>query len=43
MADRATQTEARRRVVALAFHVIGDLIKHGEAIPSEAKDLLAFT
>ena len=43
MAYGATRDEAQRRAVALAFHVIGDRIEHGEPIPNEAKDLLAFT
>jgi predicted RNase H-like HicB family nuclease len=43
MAYGATKEEACRKVLALAFHVIGDRIERGEAVPSEAKDLLAYT
>jgi predicted RNase H-like HicB family nuclease len=43
MAYGETQEEARKNVLALAFHVIGDRVAHGEAVPSGAKDLFAYT
>lgn len=43
MAYGDTANEARRHVIALAFHVIGDRIEHGEPVPSEAKELLALS
>ena len=43
LAYGATQAEAQRNVVALAFRVIGDRVEHGEPIPAEAKDLFSFT
>lgn len=43
LAYGATSQEAQRKVIALAFRVIGDLIEHGEPVPAEAKDLIAFT
>jgi predicted RNase H-like HicB family nuclease len=42
LAYGATEEEARRNVVALAFHVIGDRIEHGEPVPQDVKkELLA--
>ncbi len=44
LAYGATEAEARRKAVALAFHVIGDRIEHGEPVPSDVtRELLAFT
>ncbi len=44
LAYGATEDEARRRALALAFHVIGDRIEHGEPVPpSVTRELLAFT
>jgi predicted RNase H-like HicB family nuclease len=40
MAYGATADEARRNAIALAFHVLGDRVEHGEPIPHEAKELL---
>jgi len=36
LAYGATEAEARRNVLALAFHVIGDRIAHGEPVPDGA-------
>jgi predicted RNase H-like HicB family nuclease len=37
LAYGATEDEARRRVIALAFHVIGDRIENGESVPASVK------
>lgn len=42
LAYGATYEEAQRKTIALAFHVMADMIEHGEPVPLEARDLIAF-
>ena len=41
LAYGATMEEARSRAAALACRAIADMIEHGEAIPSAARDIFA--
>lgn len=43
MAYGGTEDEARRNVVALAFHVIGDRIKHNEPVLIPGINVQAFS
>ena len=42
LAYGSTEAGARRRVSALALHVIDDRIERREPVPAEVRDLLAF-
>jgi predicted RNase H-like HicB family nuclease len=33
-----TKDQARAKAMALAFHVLADMIEHGEPVPDEARD-----
>jgi predicted RNase H-like HicB family nuclease len=39
LAYGATESEARDKVQALAFHVLADRLDHGEDIPAEAREV----
>lgn len=41
LAYGATRDEAVTRTVALALHVLGDRIEHGEATPADVADLVS--
>jgi predicted RNase H-like HicB family nuclease len=42
LAYGTTEAEARARVAALALRVIADRIEHGEPIPDDVREFLAF-
>jgi predicted RNase H-like HicB family nuclease len=42
LAYGATESEAHKRVAALALRVLADRVEHDEPIPPEARELLAF-